>query len=220
MVGASSYYSVLALWAERARSRGFDDDAATLTSAASVLEEDFGDPLREYLGRHSFDDLPEADFFWAMADRTLSVLIESKTWHDAVVAVASVTGVDDRFAHLEGASMEGQPRSVDLPRHLAESNRLAEGSCVYVVSRAMGAGAFVEVDAAMPSRQKWLEGFRPGCFEPADLEAEPVSVSSDEPQLRDYNAEPGAPLTRDLAEFAWRAVRESGLEPTPLRPAG
>jgi hypothetical protein len=217
--GASSYYSVLSLWAERARSLGFDDDAKTLTSAASSLEDEFAQPLKDFLSRHPFRDLPDADFFWTLADKTVRVLLELKTWHDAVVAVASVTEVDGHFAHLEGSSMEGTPRSVDLPRHLAETNGLNPGSCVFVLSRTLGTGAYVEVDQAVPSRERWLAGLRSGCFDdPQDPRS--TENTEDESGLRDYNAGPGAPLTRELAARAWQSARDAGLTPTPLRPAG
>ena len=220
VAGASSYYSVLSLWAERARSRGFDDDARTLTSAASALENEFASLLTEYLSRHPFDQLPDADFFWSMADKTAQVLLNQKTWHDSVVAVASVAEVSAHFAHLEGSSMEGTPRSVDLPRHLAESNGLSRGSCVFVLSRALGSGAYVEVDQAVPSRALWRAGLRSGYFEGVEMTASAVDETADKAELRDYDEGPGSPLTREQATRAWAAARKAGLQPTPLRPAG
>lgn len=219
VAGASSYYSVLSLWAERARSLGFEEEATTLTSAATVLEDEFAAQLKEFLSRRAFRDLPDAGFFWTLAEKTVRVLGESKTWHEAVVAVASVTEVDAHFAHLEGRSMHGTPRAVDLPRHLLESNGLHAGSCVFVLSRSLGTGAYVEVDPAVPSRASWLAGRRSGCV--ADPQDSADAAGSDEDAgLRDYAAGPGAALTRDLAARAWRSARDAGLTPTPLRPAG
>lgn len=215
VAGASSFYSVLSLWAERARDRGLADDAERLRSAATEVEDEFAAQLKDFLSRRPLNELPKADFFWDLAHRTSRALAQSKTWRESVLAVASVTDIDERFIHLEGRSIEGAPRSVDLPRHLMDANGLHAGSFVFVLSRRLGSGAFVEVDEAVPCRREGTAGVRTECF------AEPETSESGDPSTpQTYGAGPGAALTPELASRAWKAAQDAGVKPSPLRPAG
>jgi len=119
---------------------------------------------------------------------------------------------------LQGRSLDDAPRSVDLPRHVVDSTGLGAGSVVFALSRGLGAGVFVEVDLAVPSREQWAAGVRSGCFAGPGTTL-PSEEPMGEPGSRDYGAGPGAPLTH--AVTARLAVgRDAGLKPTPLRPAG
>lgn len=199
MQGAASYHSVLSVWAERARQLGHQDDADRLAASATELEQRFADAVRTFLAGHEFGELPQTDFFWAMAQDTARVLVQCKTWHESVLATATVTAVDGGFAHLEGRAVDGSPRSVDLPRRLLEHLGLATGDHVFVLSWLLGPAAVVELDPAFPPH--------------ADNELT-------DPSAERHARGPGAPLTAEEASSAWAAARGAGLTARPLRPAG
>ncbi len=238
--GASTYHSVLSLWAERARVSGLEDDAMHLSSAATLLEEHYAEPLRVFLSYNSLDSLVGESFFWKLADATAKALQSSDVWRRSVVALAKVTKIDPLHAHLEGSALDGSDRFVDLPSELATHNNLGAGSFVFVLSRVYGHSAMVEVEPAIPVPTHFLKTmhhatryYQPGSGRTtaplvgmgaagqAVFAGVGQVLSTEEMHPADaYERGPGSRLTREQVAHARESVRKAGLKARPLRPAG
>jgi hypothetical protein len=149
LAGRATYYSVLSVLAAKSRQEDRPEAAAALVEAASELEKRFAAQLTEYLGDQPLAALPEADFFYDLAEATA---VHVSAWTEdtsSLLAAAEVGEVTGDLVELDGSSLRGDPVGLGLPRAVVDSQSLDQGDLVWLFSRVAGNAAVTDLLPAL-----------------------------------------------------------------------
>ncbi len=224
--GSQTYYSSLWCWSERCRAEGLLRESTDLKDEAQRLESAFGDRLQAFLSDHPLADLPSAAFFEELSVGTTNALLGLAAVEGFVVAAGRVGSVTDNRARIVGKNPANEAAIVDLPVRVFLSYGLSEGADVWVLSRALGSSALVEVVPAFRTYVRLAKAWRnhwahSTSWLQADLGALPLpSGPSGSSQDRAYEESSGARPSDEYIEGLFADTRAGKLTIHELRPAG
>lgn len=184
--GSAVYYSALTALSAQAAQSGADEPARKLGEAGAVLEQTFGERLREFLASHSITDLGTAPFYGELVEATRRALSSIRS--PLTFSSGRVREVDGEIALIE-IIRDGRSVLVEVGSEMITAIGVSVGDDVWITRRIIGPSAVTTLIPAIAEPNTERE----------DVSNEMSDQEYEEALAREFNEGVGRRPTRDQA---------------------